>query len=114
MATSATRYKSEQAAKVYLEMRGFHVIEQNYRRSRYEIDIIAKKENVVYFVEVQYRISSAYDNAYEYLSPSQLCKLQSAAESWLDEYKWHGNYNLSTIEISENTYSILGFIENIL
>jgi Holliday junction resolvase-like predicted endonuclease len=41
--------KAEAAARVYLEMRGFKIIEQNWRRPRAEIDIIAQKDGVVHY-----------------------------------------------------------------
>jgi putative endonuclease len=37
----------------YLENRGFTVIERNYTKKWGEIDIIAKKENKVHFIEVK-------------------------------------------------------------
>lgn len=43
----------ENIAKTFLMKQGFTVIEQNYRILQGEIDIIAKKDNILRFVEVK-------------------------------------------------------------
>ncbi len=43
----------EGIAKTFLVKQGFSVIEQNYRILQGEIDIIAKKDNMLHFVEVK-------------------------------------------------------------
>ena len=45
----------EQIATNFLIKKGFQILEKNYRVGRHEIDIIAKKENLVVFVEVKLR-----------------------------------------------------------
>ena len=53
MTTTAAGQKAELTATNYLEMRGYAILERNYRRPRCEIDIVARKNDVVYFVEVK-------------------------------------------------------------
>ncbi len=43
----------EKAALKYLKKQGFKVLEKNYRALRGEIDIIAREENTLVFVEVK-------------------------------------------------------------
>jgi len=45
--------KSELIAIDFLVKRGYLILEQNFRCSRKEIDIIAKKDNVISFIEVK-------------------------------------------------------------
>ncbi len=45
----------ERAAAAYLHKRGFTILLQNVRGRGYEIDIIAKRKDALYFVEVKYR-----------------------------------------------------------
>ncbi len=47
--------EKEALACVFLESKGFHIVEKNFRCRFGEIDIIAKKENMLVFVEVKYR-----------------------------------------------------------
>ncbi len=43
----------EDITSAYLLRRGFHVIERNYKKKWGEIDIIAKKDGVLHFIEVK-------------------------------------------------------------
>ena len=114
MNSSAVGHKAEEAAKVYLEMRGYKIIEQNYRRSRCEIDIVAQKDDVMYFVEVKYRRNDIQGSGLEYVTGTKLKQMQFAAETWAEEYKWHGECQLSAIEIAGRDFVVLSFIENVL
>lgn len=114
MSASRTDHKAEQTAKVYLEMRGYQIIEQNYRRSRCEIAIIAKRQETIYFVAVNYHRTDSPGNGLEYLTTSKLQHMQLAAETWVEEYKWHGAYQLAEIEIAGSDFVVLSFIENVL
>ena len=49
---SQKRIKALRSALLYLEMRGFKVIEQDYRTPRAVVDLIASKEKAIYFIEV--------------------------------------------------------------
>lgn len=114
MSSTSTGRKAEEAAKVYLEMRGYKIVEQNYKRSRCEIDIVAQKADVMYFVEVKYRRTDSQGSGLEYITGTKLRQMKFAAESWVEEYKWHGPYQLSAIEIAGRDFVVLSFIENVL
>ena len=43
----------ENMTKTFLMKQGFDILEQNYRIFQGEIDIIAKKDNILHFVEVK-------------------------------------------------------------
>ncbi|HVX23819.1 MAG TPA: YraN family protein [Candidatus Saccharimonadales bacterium] len=104
--------KAEQAAKVYLEMRGYKIIEQNWRRPQAEVDIIARKGDVVYFVEVKYRASHDQGGGLEAITPTKLRHMQRAAEMWVEEEKYPGEHSLAAIELAGPTYTIMSFIDN--
>ncbi|MDB5184590.1 MAG: putative Ribonuclease [Candidatus Saccharibacteria bacterium] len=104
--------KAEQAARTYLEMRGFQILEQNFRRPNTEIDIVARKDNTVHLVEVKYRASDDQGGGYDAITASKLKKMRYGAEVWVTETKWAGEYVLSAVEVSEPNFQITGFIEN--
>ncbi|MGN0319553.1 MAG: YraN family protein [Lachnospira sp.] len=56
--------KEFQAVK-YLVDKGYTIVERNFRTRMGEIDIIAKKDEYLVFVEVKYRSTSRYGNASE-------------------------------------------------
>jgi ribonuclease HII len=48
---------AEDVAAQYLVRQGYRIVERNWKTARCEIDIIAERRNVTYFVEVKYRSS---------------------------------------------------------
>lgn len=104
--------KAEQAASAYLEMRGFEILERNFRRPRCEIDIIATKDQVVQFVEVKYRRNDDQGSGFDAINSTKLRQMARGAQIWVEETKWPGEYMLSAIEVSGSGFVIMGFIEN--
>ena len=113
MSTTETGRKAEVAAKVYLEMRGFKILEQNWRLPRYEIDIVASKDGIVHFVEVKYRYKDDQGSGFDAITETKLRQMKRAAWAWVDENKWSGEYVLSAVEIAGKDFSVLGFIEDV-
>lgn len=104
--------QAEIAAKVYLEMRGYKIIEQNWRRPRAEIDIVAKKDGRLYFVEVKYRHGNEQGSGFDAITSTKLKQMQKAAWLYVDEEKWRGEYSLAAIELTGQDFTVMSFIEN--
>lgn len=113
MNTTQLGRKAEAAAGVYLEMRGYQVLEMNFRRPRCEIDIIAQKDGVVYFVEVKYRRSYDQGGGLEAITATKLKQMAYAANVWVEETKWSGPFQLAAIELSGPDFAVMGFIDNV-
>lgn len=105
--------RAEAAAAMYLDMRGYSIIERNFRRPRCEIDIIASKDDVVYLVEVKYRRSDDQGGGLEAITASKLKQMRFASEVWVAETKWSGPIQLAAIELSGPDFTVLGFIDNV-
>jgi len=75
--------ESEDRAIEYLEKGGFIIIERNfYAKKMGEIDIVAKKEDVLHFIEVKSSSNSSYEPIYnihthQATTCGQLCPLLS-------------------------------------
>jgi uncharacterized protein (TIGR00252 family) len=106
--------RAESAARSYLEMRGFKIVEQNFRRPRCEIDIIALKDNVMHLVEVKYRKNDDQGGGLAAITASKVKQMRYAAEIWAQEYKWSGEYILSAVEIAGGSFAVLSFVENVI
>jgi putative endonuclease len=106
--------KAEVAASLYLEMRGYEVLERGWRRARSEIDIIAKKNGVMHFVYVKYKNLEPDAGDLDVLQPAELRKMQHSVWAYVDETKWQGKYVISTVEIVGPDLVVFGFNENVL
>lgn len=114
MSTTESGHKAERAAANYLELRGFRILELNWRRPRCEIDIIAQKDGVVHFVEVKYRKNDHQGSGLDYVTNSKLQRMQRGAYYWVDETKYTGEFQLAAIEVAGPDFSIEHFIDNVV
>ena len=88
MDTKVLGKKGEDIATCYLQENGYQILARNFTRkiSRFlksEIDIIAKKENTISFVEVKTLSNSSFISPEQHVDFSKQKKLVSTAESWL-------------------------------
>ena len=65
MNTKILGNSGENTACLFLESKGYEIIEKNYRAYRKEIDIIAIKNEYIIFAEVKTRSSTNYGTASE-------------------------------------------------
>lgn len=113
MTATDTGRRAERAAGAYLQMRGFTIIERNWRRPQCEIDIIAQKDGIIHFIEVKYRYGDEQGGGLEAITASKLKHMRHAAWTWVDETKWRGEYVLSAIELAGPGFAVLSFIEDV-
>jgi ribonuclease HII len=113
MSTTSIGRQAEDAAALYLKQKGYKIIDQNWRTRWCEIDIVAKKDNIVIFVEVKYRKSDDFGGGLEYITPKKQKQMVFAAEFWVSSNTWKGDYNLSAIEVTGPKFEITEFLEDI-
>lgn len=103
----------EDLAADFLLNGGFKILERNFRYSRCsEIDIIAKKDDILYFIEVKYRTYDAFGFPLEAITKSKLEKIKAGASYYLSNTKEKfKSYRISAVSILG---SKINFIENIL
>ncbi|WP_343316521.1 YraN family protein [Acinetobacter soli] len=77
---------AEQAALTLLQAHGFHLVQQNFRSRRGEIDLIVAKGDELVFVEVKARTQGSYAMANEVLMYSQQRKIIKTAQYFLNKY----------------------------
>ena len=92
--------EAECAVADYLRARNFTVLEQNWRTRWCEIDIIATKNNVVYFFEAKYRCSASWGEGLDYVTGRKLRQMQFAAEFWLSRQHTALDCRLCAIELT--------------
>jgi len=87
----------ESIARAYLEKKGYDIIEQNYRTKYAEIDLIAKKNNILVFVEVRTKTNEQYGTPEETINQKKLRKLYSNANAYVGFKKWEGQFRIDAI-----------------
>ena len=73
----------EALAAVYLNQNGYRVLHQNWRHSRWEVDIIAEKDGILHFVEVKTRRTRKFGYPEENVDKKKIQNLIHAAEAYL-------------------------------
>ena len=81
--TRESGHQAEQIALSVLQDHHFLILRQNYQCRFGEIDIIAKREQLIIFVEVRYRKSPAFGNAIESVTSKKQHKITITAEHFI-------------------------------
>ena len=77
----------ELKAEEYLLGNGYKILERNFRNRSGEIDLIAKKEEYICFVEVKYRTTSAYGSPLEAVDFRKQNQIRRVANFYLMKNK---------------------------
>lgn len=94
--------KGENESINYLLSNDYLVVARNYRFDRAEIDIIAKKDNVLIFIEVKTRSKNIFGNPEEFLSEAQQERIFKAAQHYIEEHNIDLNIRFDVISIIKN------------
>lgn len=105
MTSFDTGRQAEQAAANHLQSQGYQILDQNWRTKWCEIDIVALKDQTIYFVEVKYRRTHNAGSGLDYITSRKLQQMTRAAESWLQINNWIGDSALSAIEVTGNNFT---------
>ena len=113
-ASSTTRRigdRAEDAATNYLQRHDYEIIDRNWKTKWCEVDIIATRKDIVYFVEVKYRRGYRQGGGIAAITPRKLRQMGFAAKLWLHTNGEH-DARLSVIEVTGETFEVTEFIEN--
>lgn len=91
--------RGEEIASIYLKQQGYSITDRNWRTRWCEVDIVATKAGVVYFVEVKYRSNTLQGSGFDYITTKKLQQMQFAAEIWIQAHMFEGDAVLAAIEV---------------
>ena len=75
------RYGEDRAAR-YLQDRGYEIIERNWRSSTGELDLIARENDRLVFVEVKTRSGSGYGHPFEAVTSAKVARMRRLVAEW--------------------------------
>lgn len=102
MSTISIGNAAESAVAEELVRKGFCIVDRNWRTKWCEVDIIAKKDQVIWFIEVKYRATEKFGDGLEYIGPQKMHHMQRAAELWVTIQGYSGEYTLGAIAVTGN------------
>jgi putative endonuclease len=92
VAAFRTGLSAEGRAAALLMAKGYRIVARRFRTPHGEIDIVARRRNLIAFVEVKARAS--LDEAAFAVTPRQQARIIDAANGWLVAHPEHANFEL--------------------
>lgn len=100
----------ENQAAYYLYQKGYKILERNFHYSAYgEIDIIAKKENTIYFIEVKTVRSKFFGSPENRVDELKQKQIYTIAEAYLAEREYENfecRFEVISIVIENSKFNI--------
>src|ERR1700676_522723 len=92
VAAFRTGLSAESRAAAYLMAKGYRILAKRFRTPYGEIDLVARKRNLLAFIEVKARAS--LDEAAYAVTPRQQQRIIDAAQGWLVAHPEHAEFEL--------------------
>lgn len=104
----------EEVACDFLIKRGIEIIERRWHFRNKEIDIIARKNKTLIFVEVKTRVATRVEDINELISERKIKFLTEAAEQYFEKFPVYENirFDVILIIIDKNNNFKISYIEN--
>jgi putative endonuclease len=83
---------AESRAAAYLIAKGYRILARRFRTPHGEIDLVARRRNLVAFIEVKAR--ATLDEAAFAVTPRQQARIINAARAWLAAHPEHAEFEL--------------------
>ena len=111
MRTTVIGQSAETAVAKHLAEKGYKILAQNCKTKICEIDIIARQDDVIYFVEVKYRASATQGSGFEHITSQKLNQIKFAARVWCQNNDWEGDYRLLGAEVTGLEFENINVLE---
>src|SRR5579859_370405 len=92
VAAFRTGLSAEGRAAAYLMAKGYRILAKRFRTPHGEIDLVARRRNLIAFVEVKAR--ATLDEAAFAVTPQQQARIINAAEAWLAAHPQYAEFEL--------------------
>jgi putative endonuclease len=97
--------RAELAVADYLVARGFRVLARNLRVGSFEIDVVARRDDVVVAVEVRTRGARSFEGALESIGRAKQRRMMAAAERlWRDHLADAPDISRLRIDVASVTF----------
>ena len=91
----------EDLVATYLKKSGATIVARNWRIKEGEIDLVARKNGILIFVEVKSRTSERYGHPLESISGEKAHRLQRLALAWISmNDQWGADYRIDCAAVN--------------
>lgn len=84
--------RGEQIVVDYLEASGHEIVARNYKTKLFEVDIISRKAQVLYFTEVKYRSGQDFGEALDFIDKKKQQKMRLAVEGFMATHPGYADF----------------------
>lgn len=98
--------RGEELAREYLTANGYSILENNWRYRTHEVDIIAKKGDILAFVEVKTRSSKFLGEPEIFVSRTQQRAYVTVADAYIQKFNRPEEVRFDIIAIVLNSTSM--------
>ncbi len=84
--------QGEQVVVDYLEASGHEIIARNYKTKLFEVDIISRKAQMLYFTEVKYRSGQDFGEALDFIDKKKQQKMHLAVTGFLATHPEYADF----------------------
>ena len=104
---------SETVATEYLIRAGHEIIKRNWRTKWCEIDIVSRKDGVIYFTEVKHRKNDQAGGGIEAITPGKLRQMRLSASLYASSLKEPYDLQLSAIATTGTPPVVVEYLDTI-
>ncbi|GAA4308850.1 YraN family protein [Pontixanthobacter gangjinensis] len=94
--------KGEELAVEYLRLKEYEILELNYRFQKAEVDILARRGNLLIAAEVKTRSTPEYGNPQDFVKAKQIKQLVKAVNHYVEEKELDVDVRFDIIGIVKN------------
>ncbi len=92
----------ETIAANFLRLKGYRIVERNFRTAHGELDLVCKKADQLIFVEVKTRSSQKFGYPEEAITKAKLAKLEQMAQIYCQQNDYTRLWRLEAVSIIVN------------
>ena len=101
----------EDIAEIFLKKKGFELLARNFWKPWGEIDVVARKKNVIHFIEVKTSQTSSGYRGEENVHEKKLQRLERTIYSYLSQYdleddEWQLDVIAVALDVAEKKASV--------
>jgi putative endonuclease len=105
-----TGREGEALATHWMRLRGYQILERNWRHGRLELDIIAELDGVIHFVEVKTKRSTRFGHPEQEAHPAKIRHVMKAAGAYMALHAVRKKPCIDVLAISISRLGVADFL----